>query len=1099
MQKQQDPFSFLELFKVWGIIFAVYLKLNRKKILLEFDTQYLIMVLCSICGRKKEEKLYTILLDRYRKTYLELKRVEEKRQFLKKNYKEYCHLGCIVFFLQNVQIIQEKYYLARDKCVTDYIFFGLDSIHKSKQLIDCSICDQGLNNVQAAQKKASINCSHYKCKMLYHIDCIIQVKKRITCTKARINFYCNQHFDKNEQQADWNQWESIAYNLVIENIHIKQEEPYRGESKYLIVSVDDPLQTIGEKLDQNSFKRLDEDLTKKLKVQKKETKVEQEKKRQKFWDISKDFKSQYEFGPRPMFQIDYQAKRKEEMLVAIDEEEQQQQPIKKSILEEIIITEDGIEINKIEKPKKKVKQVQKVQEQNVKVNNTFSKIKTEQIEIDKEEQKTYQQTQENGDVSLDQLLSFVREKKNSIPTIPNYVEQRNQYREVVEKQKNNKEQQEKDEMKELREMQQMLKKKMDLFDKRVEISNQNNQQILSIQSNNNTNQINYNSNNNHKSVSNNFKSVKTNNTNNNIKNDNVVNNQNNIMDNFINSNNNNNPINDNDLEVRKNVQLQKEPIKQKQIPNADMIENEQQKSKQTKIDDYSSMSATELLNFLLKNQQKQNRTKNRRKNETTRALQAQHEIIYYPQPEEAWEENLEGWWNKVEETYFNPKQDIYSAIEKFKKIKDTDKQFQEYLKVLYEIRNGNIMYAEYSLQDDELYEPKFQEDQEYNFKFQIFKNKFYTSENDEDIYDRSSQKLVLENLTVIELQRQSENSVFDQFSNEKDSQVYVDQYFEKYYENELEKLKVQNQIDINNLNQQSIKEQAKVSISKQGHIQLDKLRYYQLLKNIRLGMKQITDEEHQIIIKKKIDLLSSLRTDNFFGKCNPSQLKQGQKDELARETCCKVCFNYQLIQLDSNNDLSYCGTCLATFHKHCYNTTDQFENCDQCKSQNNSQVCYICQKNYTGIPLREIDQYWVHITCALLCGLLEFNQTQFKLKKGIVKQSQSPCLICEEKIGVQLSCRECDKQMHLFCAFLWGFEIKIQTEPDCLDPYISTNFLCPQHFEYNEKDILKQIYYRWHGINFNQAGCFETLENFIKCKLIAHQKVINRIQYLLQI
>lgn len=50
--------------------------------------------------------------------------------------------------------------------------------------------------------------------------------------------------------------------------------------------------------------------------------------------------------------------------------------------------------------------------------------------------------------------------------------------------------------------------------------------------------------------------------------------------------------------------------------------------------------------------------------------------------------------------------------------------------------------------------------------------------------------------------------------------------------------------------------------------------------------------------------------------------------------------------------------------------------------------------------------------------------------------------------------------MHLFCAFLWGFEIIIKTEPDCLDPYISTNFLCPQHFEYNEKDILKQTYYR---------------------------------------
>lgn len=32
-----------------------------------------------------------------------------------------------------------------------------------------------------------------------------------------------------------------------------------------------------------------------------------------------------------------------------------------------------------------------------------------------------------------------------------------------------------------------------------------------------------------------------------------------------------------------------------------MIENDNQKSKLTKIDDYSSMSATELLNFLLKN------------------------------------------------------------------------------------------------------------------------------------------------------------------------------------------------------------------------------------------------------------------------------------------------------------------------------------------------------------------------------------------------------------------------------------------------------------------------------------------------------------------
>ncbi|CAK55883.1 unnamed protein product (macronuclear) [Paramecium tetraurelia] len=1045
------------------------------------------MVLCSICGRKKEEKLYTILLDRYRKTYLELKRVEEKRQFLKKNYKEYCHLGCIVFFLQNVQIIQEKYYLAKDKCVTDYIFFGLDSIHKSKQLIDCSICDQGLNNVQAPQKKASINCSHHKCKMLYHIDCIIQVKKRITCTKARINFYCNQHFDKNELQADWNQWESIAYNLVQENIHIKQEEAFRGEIKYLIVSVDDPFQTIGEKLDQNSFKRLDEDLTKKLKVQKKETKVEQEKKRQKFWDISKDFKSQYEFGPRPMFQIDYQAKKKEEMLVAVDEEEQQQQPIKKAIMEEIIITDDGIEINKIEKPKKKAKPVQKVQESNVKVNNTYSKIKTEQIEIDKEEQKTYQQTQENGDVSLDQLLSFVREKKSSIPTIPNYFEQRNQYREVVEKQKNNKEQQEKDEMRELNEMQQLLKKKMELSDKRAGILNENNQQVSSLNSQfkNNTNEI-HNNGNNHKSATTNFNSNSTNYK----SNDNGVINQNSNINCCIISNNNN-PINNNDQEGQKKVLLQKEPLKQKQIPNADMIENDKQNSKLTKVDDYSSMSASELLNFLLKNQQQQNRTKNRRKNETTRALQAQHEIIYYPQSDEAWEENLEGWWNKVEETYFNPKQDIYSTIEKFKKTKDSDKQFQENLKVLFEIRNGNIMYAEYSLQDDELYEPKLQEDQEYNFKFQMFKINF--------ILRKEMKIFMTENLTVIEPQRQSENSVFDQFSNDKDSQVYVDYYFEKYYENELEKLKFQNQIDINYLNQQSIKEKAKISISKQGHVQLDKLRYYQLLKNTKLGMKQITDEEHQMSIKKKIDLLSSLRTDNFFGKCNPSQLKQGQKDELARETCCKVCFNYQLIQLDSNNDLSYCGTCLATFHKHCYNTTDQFENCDQCKSQNNSQVCYICQKCYTGIPLREIEQYWVHITCALLCGLLEFNQTQFKLKKGIIQQSQSPCMICEEKIGVQLSCKECDKQMHLFCAFLWGFEITIQTEPDCLDPYISTYFLCPKHFEYSEKDILKQTYYRQHGINFNQAGCFETLENFIKCKLIAHQKVINRIQNMLQI
>ncbi|CAD8048490.1 unnamed protein product [Paramecium sonneborni] len=1058
------------------------------------------MVLCSICGRKKEEKLYTILLDRYRKTYLELKRVEEKRQFLKKNYKEYCHLGCIVFFLQNVQIIQEKYYLARDKCVTDYIFFGLDQIHKSKQLIDCSICDQGLNNVQAPQKKASINCSNHKCKMLYHIDCIIQVKKRITCTKARINFYCNQHFDKNEQQADWNQWESISSNLVQENIHIKQEEPYRGDSKFLIVSVDDPIQTIGEKLDSNSFKRLDEDLTKKLKVQKKETKVEQEKKRQKFWDISKDFKSQYEFGPRPMFQIDYQAKKKEEMVVNGDEEEQQQQiTLKKTILEEIIITDDGIEINKIEKPKKKIKPVQNVKEQNNKVNNTFSKIKAEQIEIDKEEQKSYQQTQENGGVSLDQLLSFVREKKNSIPTFPNYLQQRNQYREQVEKQKMNKEQQEQIEMKELTEMQQKLKKKMDLFNKKEQMFGENNQQFPN-QNFSNANKI-------HKNIDNCLSNsgVKDDinyNCNNNL----IINNQNNIINNCIdsirqgkaNKKNGNEEINDLDQQGKKILSQQKEPQSEKQIPNSDMIENDHQKIKQTKIDDYSSMSATELLNFLLKNQQKKNRTRNRIKNETTRALQTQHEIIYYPQPDEAWEENLEGWWNKVEETYFNSKQDIYTTIEKFKKIKDTDKQFQEYLKVLFEIRNGNIVYAEYSLQDDDSYEPKFQEEQEYNLKFQIFKNKFYSQETNEDIFDRYTQKLVLENVTVIEQLKNSDSSVYNEFMKNKDSQVYLDYYFEKYYENELEKLKIQNQIDINYLNQQSIKERAKISISRQGHVQLDKLRYHQLLKNTKLGMKYITDQEHNLIIKKKIDLLSSIRTDNFFGKCNPSQLKQGQKDELAKETCCKVCFNYQLIQLDSNNDLSYCGTCFATFHKHCYNITDLFETCDQCKIQNTQQICYICQKNYPGIPLREIDQYWVHITCALLCGLLEFNQTQFKLKKGIIQQQQTPCLICEEKVGVQLSCQDCKNQMHLFCAFLWGFQITIQTEPDCLDPYITTNFLCHKHFEYNEKDILKQIYYRWHGINFNQAGCFETLENFVKCKLIAHQKVISKIENFLK-
>lgn len=38
-------------------------------------------------------------------------------------------------------------------------------------------------------------------------------------------------------------------------------------------------------------------------------------------------------------------------------------------------------------------------------------------------------------------------------------------------------------------------------------------------------------------------------------------------------------------------------------------------------------------------------------------------------------------------------------------------------------------------------------------------------------------------------------------------------------------------------------------------------------------MKWITDEEHQLTIKKKVELLTTIRTENFSGKCNINNLK----------------------------------------------------------------------------------------------------------------------------------------------------------------------------------------------------------------------------------
>ncbi|EEC70185.1 hypothetical protein OsI_00917 [Oryza sativa Indica Group] len=135
------------------------------------------------------------------------------------------------------------------------------------------------------------------------------------------------------------------------------------------------------------------------------------------------------------------------------------------------------------------------------------------------------------------------------------------------------------------------------------------------------------------------------------------------------------------------------------------------------------------------------------------------------------------------------------------------------------------------------------------------------------------------------------------------------------------------------------------------------------------------------------------------------------------------------------NKIIICNRCQIAVHQECYGARDvqDFTNwvCRACELPKQKRECCLCPVKGGALKPTDIDQLWVHVTCAWFQPKVSFPVDEtMEPAMGILsipsEYFKKACVICKQMHGACTQCYKCSTYYHAMCASRAGYRMELQ-------------------------------------------------------------------------
>ncbi|TVU22885.1 hypothetical protein EJB05_32606 [Eragrostis curvula] len=135
------------------------------------------------------------------------------------------------------------------------------------------------------------------------------------------------------------------------------------------------------------------------------------------------------------------------------------------------------------------------------------------------------------------------------------------------------------------------------------------------------------------------------------------------------------------------------------------------------------------------------------------------------------------------------------------------------------------------------------------------------------------------------------------------------------------------------------------------------------------------------------------------------------------------------------NKIIICNRCQIAVHQECYGATVVQDLttwvCRACEFPQQKRECCLCPVKGGALKPTDVDQLWVHVTCAWFQPKVSFPvEATMEPAMGIlsipVEYYKKTCVICKQMHGACTQCWKCSTYYHAMCAARAGYRMELQ-------------------------------------------------------------------------
>ncbi|CAN0889717.1 Histone-lysine N-methyltransferase ATX3 [Linum grandiflorum] len=146
---------------------------------------------------------------------------------------------------------------------------------------------------------------------------------------------------------------------------------------------------------------------------------------------------------------------------------------------------------------------------------------------------------------------------------------------------------------------------------------------------------------------------------------------------------------------------------------------------------------------------------------------------------------------------------------------------------------------------------------------------------------------------------------------------------------------------------------------------------------------------------------------------------------------CAVC---RWVEDWEDNKIIICNRCQIAVHQECYGTRNVHDFtswvCRACETPDVERECCLCPVEGGALKPTDVDNLWVHITCAWFhpqVGFLDHEKMEpatgfFRIPSATFLKS---CVICNQTHGSCTQCCKCATHFHTMCAYRAGYIMEV--------------------------------------------------------------------------